>query len=326
MRVAAISFALVVLLFGCDRTVPNQPAARASETQGILPPAPPRASTEKKNTWPTGKPLTLLTYNVLATPIFTKLRTKAVLELLEESHAHIIALQEVDDWFLAELVASPWVKARYHLSENEGRPFAPGGQLIMAKQPLKSVSVMVMPGRQRRTLMIAELVVGGRLMAVATTHMESFLEDGPTRATQLDGIFSFLKNADDAVLLGDLNFGDGDLPETEHLDPTYVDVWTSLLPKDPGFTWNMDENPLARIGAFAGEPDRRLDRILLRTDAWQAKSIAIIGNRSVGRRELTAERRAMIEMPGRPKPPSAKVEIDVFPSDHYGLSAVIEPR
>ena len=270
------------------------------------------------------RPLRLLTYNVLATPIYTKLRTRAILEILERSEADIIALQEVGEWFLRELVAAPWVTANYHLSEDRGRPFAPGGQLIMARTPISSLKVSVQPGRQRRVLMIAELEFGGRRMAVATAHLESFLKDAPIRAQQLDEIFIALERADDAILLGDLNFGDGAKLETERVPSSYVDVWSTLHPGKPGLTWNMAENPLARIGAFIGEPDRRLDWILMRSDAWRPTSISIIGNRAVGRRELTVEQRAMIEMPGHPKT-TASVEIDVFPSDHYGLSAEIAP-
>ncbi|MCA9619831.1 MAG: endonuclease/exonuclease/phosphatase family protein, partial [Myxococcales bacterium] len=231
----------------------------------------------------------------------------------------------VDEWFLEALVAAPWVKERYHLSADDGQPVAPGGQLILAKQPLRSLSVLVMPGRQRRTLMIAELDIRGRRLRVATTHLESFLEDGPVRARQLDGIFDLLKQADDAVLMGDLNFGDGDQPETAHLDPSYLDLWRELLPKDPGFTWNMRENPLARIGAFVGEPDRRLDRILLRSDAWRPRSIALIGDHAVATRPLTRDDRRLIEMPNRP-PVAGTEDIEVFPSDHYGLTATLVPR
>lgn len=321
MRVPVFSVLLAVLaIAGCR----EQPAPPPAQTSTALRPLA-SVATAPANTWPRDEPLKLLTYNVLATPIYTELRTPAVLAILEKSDAHIIALQEVDDWFLSALVAAPWVKAGYHVSSENGRPFAPGGQLILAKTPLQSVSVTVMPGRQRRVLMIAELVMGGRRMAVATTHMESFLEDGPTRAEQLRGIFELLKDADDAVLLGDLNFGDGAEPETAAIDAAYVDFWSVLHAGEPGFTWNMADNPLARIGAFVGEPDRRLDRVLMRTDAWRPITIEIIGNASIGKHPLTEEQREMIEMPGRPAAPGT-VDIEVFPSDHYGLAAAIAPR
>lgn len=324
MRAFAILLA-VLTLTGCREQPAPPPAQTSSALRPLASVVTAPGPRPPANTWPREKPLTLLTYNVLATPIYSELRTEAVLAILEKSDAHIIALQEVDDWFLNALVAAPWVKAGYHHSSENGRPFAPGGQLILAKQPLESVSVMVMPGRQRRVLMIAELVIGGRRLAVATTHMESFLDDGPTRAEQLRGIFGLLKGADDALLLGDLNFGDGAEPETAALDAAYVDLWSELRAGDAGFTWNMKDNPLAQIGAFIGEPDRRLDRMLMRTDAWRPTAIEIIGNAAIGKYPLTEGQRKMIAMPGRPAAPNT-VEIEVFPSDHYGLSAAIVPR
>lgn len=292
-------------------SIPTVPTASASVTAPAL-------------SWKGGEPLVVLTYNVLATPLFEKLRTKALLDVLQTSDAHIIALQEVDGWFLRALVAAPWVAERYHVSSRGGQPFAPGGQLILSRFPIEDLDVVVMPGRQRRTLMIAHITVGGRRMAVATTHMESFLDDGPVRAQQLDGVFSLLGRAPDAIFLGDFNFGDGEQPETKHLDPAYVDLWTQLRPGDPGFTWNMADNPMARIGAFVGEGDRRLDRVLVRSAVWRGKSVTMVGHHSAGKRSLTPEQRTMIEMPDRRGPPKTE-DIEVFPSDHYGLKAELVP-
>ncbi len=44
------------------------------------------------------------------------------------------------------------------------------------------------------------------------------------------------------------------------------DAWPTLRPGDPGLTYDLDRNPLARAQAFAPEPSRRLDRILLSSD------------------------------------------------------------
>ena len=340
-RTVVVALLTLLALAGCNEAPPSTPApVRASNELAAEPraaptptpsaetaPTPRAAPAPTPSQRPQGKSLRLLTYNVLATPIFPELRSGAVLAILEASDADVIALQEVAGWFLHELLAAPWVTAKgYHLSESQGQPFAPGGQLLLAKRPFHDVSAAVLPGRQRRVLLVGELEIDGRLMAVATTHMESFLEDGPVRAQQLDGIFELLGAADDAVFLGDLNFGDGEQPETDRLDARYVDPWLALHPGDPGFTWNNEENPIAGIGAFVGEPNRRLDRILVRSEAWTAKSCAIIGDQAAGRRPLTREQRLRIQMPERPMPPPEPVTIDVFPSDHYGLIADLVAR
>ena len=138
-------------------------------------------------------------------------------------------------------------------------------------------------------------------ITVATTHAESFLEDGPTRAQQLEVIFGRLAGSGDALVLGDFNFGDGE-PEEARVPAEYVDLWRALRPDEPGFTWDIERSEMARVGSFPGEPSRRLDRIYLRSQRTRGRSIEIIGDQPVhpGRREL-------------------------FPSDHFGLAATLEP-
>jgi endonuclease/exonuclease/phosphatase family metal-dependent hydrolase len=220
------------------------------------------------------------------------------------------------------LEAASWTRG-YAFTERDGRPFYPGGQFIMSRFPIEKVSASVLVGRQGRTALFADLLIDGQRFVVATSHMESPLEAGQTRARQLAAIFDRLRAAPHALFLGDMNFGDGARAETAQLDASYLDVWRVLHPKKAGFTWNNDGNPLARLGAFEGEPNRRLDRMLLKSPSYQPRSIAIIGDRSAGLRKLTADDRAMIEMPGRGDDRAFPPAIEVFPSDHYGLAAVI---
>ena len=244
--------------------------------------------------------INLLTYNVLADPVFESSRIPALLKILEDSEADIIALQEVAPWFLEKLMAQDWVR-QYHPTLFDGKLSAPGGQFILSRLPIEKSTHHLLPGKQQRTVVIARVPVNGKTIAVATTHMESYLEDGPIRAEQLDSIFSLVKDYAAAIVLGDFNFGDGEEPETGRLDDRYVDMWTALEPKDPGFTWNMEESDMALKGAFKNEKSRRLDRILVRMSGFKPKSIRIIGNNPV-----------------HPDAPH------IFPSDHYGLSGVLK--
>lgn len=50
--------------------------------------------------------------------------------------------------------------------------------------------------------------------------------------------------------------------------------------------------------------------------------ISIIGDEAVGRRKLRLQDRGVIEMPNRP-PTQDEPEIDVYPSDHHGHSAML---
>src|SRR5690606_23614534 len=129
------------------------------------------------------------------------------------------------------------------------------------------------------------------------------------RAAQLDEIFAELgRERDDpgvvaTVFCGDLNFGDGEQPDTAHLDPEFVDLWTTLRPGEPGFTWDIEHSAMARLGSFVGEPSRRLDRILLRSRGFAPAAIEIIGDR-----------------------PVEPADRGLFPSDHFGLIGEIARR
>ena len=253
-------------------------------------PAPPRA-------------LTFATYNVLADEVRTAERVPPLLALLRDSDADVIALQEASSWFLKDLMKQEWVRKGYQAKMPEDGPVNPGGQFILSRLPIREVAYKVLPGPQRRTVLTATLDAGGRRLAVATTHLESRLEDGPVRAKQLDAIFPLLRDSDDAVLLGDLNFGDGEEPDTSHLDKAFVDLWTTLRPGEPGFTWNIEASDMARKGSFPGEKSRRIDRILLRSAVWRPKSVRIVGDQPV--------------KPG---------DKSLFPSDHFGLVGTVERK
>lgn len=314
--------ALLALLVGC-RSQPEPPTPTTSAST-----APPVASSGSASASSVTRPpraaegrLRIVTYNILATPIFPTLRRAAIVALLDRLDADIVALQEVSSWMVDALTNPASELARYRHTEKDGAPFLPGGQLILSRHPIVDTKAAVLVGNQRRTVLLATIDVKGLPVTVATTHMESFLEDGAIRAQQLDAVFGMLTSADHAIFLGDLNFGDGEQPETAHLDPGYVDVWRAKHSDDPGFTWNNDQNPMARIGAFEGEPNRRLDRILIRSSRLSPAAIRIVGNEPAGDRLLTVRDRMMIQpitrVPSDPDEPT----FAIFPSDHYGLMA-----
>ncbi len=271
-------------------------ACRASSTAGT-----PRAGTEESTATLPLPSLTLVSYNVLADRVRVSERFPPLLELLARADADIIALQEVTDWIARLIHEQPWARA-YHASSVGGRRAHPGGQYILSKRPILRSRSLELPGRQRRTALFSTIAVRDDVeLTIVTTHLESFLEDGPTRARQLDAIFEALMIEDEAVVLGDLNFGDGE-PEEGSINAEFDDLWRRLHPHELGFTWDMERSEMARAGSFAGEKSRRLDRVLLRSELWEGGSIEIIGDEPVH--------------PGK---------LDLFPSDHFGLLATLRP-
>ena len=130
-------------------------------------------------------------------------------------------------------------------------------------------------------------------------HLESYLEDGPIRASQIRRVIPLIRAP--ALLLGDLNFGDGPEAaiERESLPSGYRDLWKERHGSNPGLTWNQEENPLSLMFRFDGEKSRRLDYILLFEKSWKLQEIEMLGQEKV------------LQYRGKPVPPS----------DHYAIFA-----
>lgn len=244
----------------------------------------------------------VLSYNVLADRVAVDRRVPALLRVMQAAKPDLILLQEVAPWWLDWLADTSWLRP-YQVASIDGQPARPNGQLILSRLPIVRSRARRLSGRQGRTVLVSRVELGeGQQLALATTHMESFLEDGPVRAQQLDEIFEELRPERDddqvaaTVFAGDLNFGEDEQPDTAHLDPEFVDLWTALRGEEAGYTWDIERSEMARAGSFVGEPSRRLDRILLRSSSWAPASIEIIGDQPVE--------------PG---------DRSLFPSDHFGL-------
>jgi endonuclease/exonuclease/phosphatase family metal-dependent hydrolase len=240
--------------------------------------------------------ITCLTWNALADTARKEIRIPALFSAISAADADIVALQEVTPWFYADLEAAGFF-THYRPAPGDETSPAPGGLLIAVKGRIKASHRERLPGRGRE-LLVVQAEVRGHEWGIATCHLDSYLEDGPIRAQQLDIFFAALQAHEHALLLGDFNFGDGEEPETGHLDPAFVDVWTALLPHQPGFTWDIERSVMAREGSFVGEPSRRLDRILVKSPTFRARGVNIIGMTA-----LTAD--------------------GLFPSDHFGLTAAL---
>lgn len=249
----------------------------------------------------------ILSYNVLADRTHLETRLPALFKILKDSHADIIALQEVAPWFIEELEKQPWTRS-YHSLMSQGKRSAPRGLLVLSKSPITEAKADYLPSRQQRAYLIVETLIQGVKVSVANCHLDSPLESGVIRAKQLDVYFQLLKEAENAIFLGDFNFGDGERPETGKLRDSYVDSWKHTNQNEAGFTWDIEKSQMARLGSFPKEKSRRLDRILIRSKRFSPLKTEIVGDTEI------QENRG------------------VFPSDHFGLLStmaakqVVEPE
>jgi len=120
------------------------------------------------------------------------------------------------------------------------------------------------------------------------------------RKKQLDYIFNHVHSTASVMIVGDFNFGD---QENDNYDfHSYHDLWLTMHPKDPGFTFDPSINTMAKITSKS-QKNRRLDRVLLKSPKIKCDAIKLIGTN-----------------PSQIQNPNNKNEtVTIFPSDHFGL-------
>jgi endonuclease/exonuclease/phosphatase family metal-dependent hydrolase len=259
--------------------------------------------------------LRILTWNVLA-PAFWEgwvaalgewetpgvLRARALLAASQRLGADLVAFQEVTGLFL-RMVSTDSYWNTFHATFQAAPGAAsepPGGLLILSRYPITRADYQKLPSPTGRALLSAHIAIDGEELTLATLHLESLPEARTGRVRQIQAVAENrgLDSQRRTLIVGDFNFGDTD--EEQRLPPLagWRDAWLTLRPDDPGLTYDMERNPLARAQAFAAEPSRRLDRILLSSD-------------------LTPLAVGLV----RPEPPPGAERSP--PSDHFGVWADI---
>ena len=210
--------------------------------------------------------LRVLTWNTLwdrydRDRIDTARRRPALVAELERADADVIALQEVEGDLLTMLLAAPWVRAGYVVSEVSGREVDVNGLLLLSRIPVREAGFHALGPHKVVVAFVVETAGGS--VAVATTHLTSDHTElgAELRETELAAIGEGLSDVDiPVVLLGDFNDGTALPAEALRL----ADAWTVTHGvEDQTPTFDPVANPLAAVGSLTGRASR-LDRILLR--------------------------------------------------------------
>ena len=234
----------------------------------------------------------VLTWNVWFGGHMFDERCAALLAELQRRRPDVIALQEVTRELLYDLLAAPWIRAAYQVSQCAVQAY---DVVILSRLPIRRLAELALPTDMGRRLLVAELACG---LAVATVHLESTREEAGTRATQLRILQPALAGRyEDVVLVGDMNFQPDDPVENAALDPSFIDVWPAMHPGDPGNTVDTDVNTM-RLQVKSTPVRKRIDRVFLRSRHWRTRSIELTGTRPI--------------------------DVDgTFVSDHFGLETVL---
>ncbi len=252
--------------------------------------------------------LTFVTYNTWFDDFHFEKRFRAITEILRESNADIIALQEITNASLEIFLQKDWVKNNYFISDISGSTLTSTDRrknfnyvvILLSRIPIKSLNLHPLTSGQGRHVLIAEFEINGQKCLIGTTHLESVgrrLERPPEEIrrreelhpVQLMECFSLLNDSNHSVLMGDFNFS---WEENSNIASSYLDFWGTLRSNDPGYT--------ARFRS--GNP-ARIDRILCRSadQSWKPTKIDRIGMK-----------------------PISSDSPDIFPSDHFALIGVLE--
>lgn len=246
--------------------------------------------------------LTLATFNIWFGDHFADQRYDAIVRLLEVHEPDFIGLQEVTPSSLPSFLEHPWIRKYYYASDIDGSTLGDYGVLLLSRLPPAATKLVYLPSLMDRDLLLMETRVNGVTLHVGTVHLESRKSSANMRGHQLRTIFKTLRDVANVVIMGDFNFCASWEEENDRIDPAYHDLWELLRGDEPGYTEDTAINRMRYL--IKGKHKQvRFDRILLKSVAWQAASIDLLGTE-----------------------PISPDEPDVFPSDHFGLVCRISKR
>ena len=208
-----------------------------------------------------GLPVRIMTYNIhngFNTDGY--LGMEAIAQVIEESEADIIALQEVSrGWVInGRLDMMTWLSQRLHMPYVFGPATGPlWGNAILSRYPVMEYTYHELPPRDQpllRSFIVATVNAGnGTQLHIIATHLHHINEDTDIRQLQAKTILEFRGSAGHTVLLGDLN-ADPDYPEMEMLrQGGFVDAAVAAG-DTPAYTSTSDS------------PERRIDYIWITSD------------------------------------------------------------
>ncbi|MEX7470681.1 endonuclease/exonuclease/phosphatase family protein [Mycobacterium adipatum] len=240
--------------------------------------------------------LALSTYNIWFNEEHADQRHRAIADLLAREALDIMVFQEVTPAARAVFLQQPWIREHYRSAAVVGGRRGNYGMLLLSRIPVDRVSYTRLPTRLSRGYLTAQLTVNGERLIVVGVHLESGKASAPLRARQLGLICGSVRNAENAVVLGDFNLRDG---ENGILPADYRDVWPMLRPGEPGYTEDTTINHM-RFDMKDKHRHVRFDRVLTKGDSWFAESVDLLGREPIS--------------PALPR---------VFPSDHFGVRCVL---
>jgi tyrosyl-DNA phosphodiesterase 2 len=238
--------------------------------------------------------LSFITYNIWFDRHNWTNRTTAQISLFKKHNPDIICLQEVTMNLYNTLQNDTFIQSNYIISGYLQQGY---DVMILSKHEAAFTELKFISRMQRR-LLIADLLVNGSYIRIATSHFESLHESHAYRKDQLNMAFSVLTSKS-SFLLGDFNFdNEFNKGESDNLDRSFFDSWTIWKDRH-----GLNTSDGVTYPAMDGEPAHRLDRVMFNDERFELDKFEIIGKGAI---ETTVDHKHTYGY------------IDT-PSDHYGL-------
>lgn len=149
----------------------------------------------------------MLTVNVWDDSFRRAERTAALLQLIKESKADIVGLQEVTSEVLNLITTDDYVCQHFYVSDAIGHTLSGNGLLLLSRLPVVEFVQHEVSSNMKRSLLSAQLFINGHSLCVAVVQLES-KDDALVRESQLVSAAKFLNQKYHYVLMGDFNCRD----------------------------------------------------------------------------------------------------------------------
>ncbi|OWF50295.1 Tyrosyl-DNA phosphodiesterase 2 [Mizuhopecten yessoensis] len=183
-----------------------------------------------------------------------KRRTKAVCDIINKEHPHVVFLQEVTA--LTQVITG---------GNEEYYPC-----ILLKVDQVELIHHQTLPfpdTRMMRNLLLVQCKIKGESLVLMTSHLESTKDHSKERVQQLQKAFRVMQKSSKSstvIFGGDLNLRDKEVASIGGPPPGVHDIWekTGQRP-EAAYTWDMSRNDnLVFPGKF--KPKLRFDRLYIR--------------------------------------------------------------
>ena len=208
--------------------------------------------------------LKILSYNVYFDDVTGKTRYPEIIKFIKQGGYNLIALQECTPMFLSLLTRDS--KLRYFTRQEGSLRHGYTNILLTSLDTEQSGNIKLLSSMGRSAPFIT---LTNSKATIVNVHLESGLFDSNIREQQLTSILDATKDKSKLLIVGDMNFADGE--DEEQLLTAFNDLGVKVK----HLTYDTEINTLAQQTKFLFEGSKRLDRIFLQCKVCEVEQFNV---------------------------------------------------